>query len=221
MEFLDLPLEIRHQIYLLVFPKGRPGTSALRPSYKNRCVGWQPPYKSGVDVSILYTCRQIYVEATRALYGDNKFIFFGHNVLIEFLRRIGPRNASFVSHIEVFGSYYDTYNRSFTRALRLAPSLKKVTIEASLTPCSVTESEIHKLDFLREAFSILSVHPSLDRLVSKYPGGLQRSLQGRTFHAYMKVTIVAVSAHKIGDGTVVDLEEEMNRKPNLTAIHES
>jgi len=38
-------------------------------------------YKTGIDTTVLRTCRQVYMEALPMLYGENNFVFFSPSAL--------------------------------------------------------------------------------------------------------------------------------------------
>ena len=217
MQFLDLPSEIRDQIYYWALITEGNLAAGVRPSYTSTFRGgkvgpWQLPYHSGVDASILYTNRQIHAEATRVLYAENQFIFCGNNSLIEFLTRIGYRNASFVNHIDLRGAYYETYNAHLARGLKMAPSLRRVEIEASLSPCSETTSDRTTLDFLAAASTIIASHPSLDKVVSRYEGGLQRVRVLGSSQAYLKLAIISDSKRRRIQESDLDLQNELEQR---------
>ncbi|KAI7539565.1 hypothetical protein KC331_g9682 [Hortaea werneckii] len=101
--FLDLPAELRNEIYRLTFvAKGRFALS--RPTNFSR------------SAAFLRTCRQVHQEASGILYGENEFFFsrrsdrhgsfwqaewseLGFKSIRKFLKTIGPANTAMIRHL--------------------------------------------------------------------------------------------------------------------------
>ena len=110
--FFSLPLEIRWKVYKLVFylrkrpvyieeashsTKDGSSTSKLR----SRIPGWA---RRDTWPSLLFTCRQVYDEASPFLYGNNRFMFWDpepspKNTVVKFLQVAGPRNFAYLKNI--------------------------------------------------------------------------------------------------------------------------
>ncbi|KAH9807340.1 hypothetical protein Tdes44962_MAKER06376 [Teratosphaeria destructans] len=101
--FLDLPAELRNEIYRLVFV-----------SEEHFNFGGPTNFSRGA--AFLRTCSQIHAEARSILYGENEFYFnrrtsrygsfwendwreLGYRSLRHFLKQIGPSNTSLIRHV--------------------------------------------------------------------------------------------------------------------------
>ncbi|KAK0721094.1 hypothetical protein B0H67DRAFT_578126 [Lasiosphaeris hirsuta] len=122
--FLDLPGEIRNQIYPILLISSEPievcicmgelrRTTPRFPEHRRynledsddendvdcRCT--PPGIDSGPSTAILATCQQIHTEAVHQLYSQNIFTVFSnkHVSLPAFLNRIGTSNARYIRHL--------------------------------------------------------------------------------------------------------------------------
>ncbi|KAF2773735.1 hypothetical protein EJ03DRAFT_305317 [Teratosphaeria nubilosa] len=101
--FLDLPAELRNEIYRLVFV-----------SEEHFNFGGPTNFSRGA--AFLRTCSQIHAEARSILYGENEFYFnrrtsrygsfwendwreLGYRSVRHFLKQIGPTNTSLIRHV--------------------------------------------------------------------------------------------------------------------------
>lgn len=101
--FLDLPAELRNEIYALAFVSPDP-------------FNFSSPQNFGRSAALLCTCRQIHDEGRTILYGENEFLFrrmtlragsfwvkdwneVGFRSARKFLKAIGPSNTGFIRHI--------------------------------------------------------------------------------------------------------------------------
>ncbi|KAF2023254.1 hypothetical protein EK21DRAFT_49476, partial [Setomelanomma holmii] len=99
--FLDLPEKIRNDIYERVLIVPHPLYLFQEP---NSRVETFVPERPSHWLALLYTNRQIYREASSALYGKNHFYFVDITqqqlgVLRSFLDCIGPVNAASLSYL--------------------------------------------------------------------------------------------------------------------------
>lgn len=70
--FLDLPAEIRNQIYRYVMGPNLPPRSPIPP---NAWDAWDwTPYSTNFDMDIMFTCRQTYHEVSNIFYQDHLLI---------------------------------------------------------------------------------------------------------------------------------------------------
>jgi len=94
MQFLDLPLEIRINIYrhLFSFPQSIQVWTFLPDQNK----------VLGLHAQLLHTCRQIASEAAPILYGIQRFSSM-HNILpiAKIPLYIGRQNLSYISHLQI------------------------------------------------------------------------------------------------------------------------
>lgn len=122
--FLDLPGEIRNQIYPILLISSEPievcicigelrRTTPRFPEHRrynledsddendSDCRCRPPGIDAGPSTAILATCRQIYIEAVHHLYSQNIFTVFSNKraSLSAFLTRIGTSNASYIRHL--------------------------------------------------------------------------------------------------------------------------
>lgn len=124
LSFLELPFEIRDQIYRDLL---------LIPSYIHLCPGaeWgkQRPCQAnageplGLCLAILRTNKFIRDEATPILYSYNSFVMatldpgaFGRaevRVAEGFLNSIGPKNAAFVRHVSIAFPIFRNYREGY------------------------------------------------------------------------------------------------------------
>ncbi|MBE3044361.1 hypothetical protein IMZ48_17700 [Candidatus Bathyarchaeota archaeon] len=98
-DFFRLPIEIRITIYKLVLTVRAPlylfrngkRVQAFAPEMRRR---W---------LALLYTSRQLYGESSAVAYGSNRYIIMDTtkevDLLRSFLEKIGPKNASSLSHL--------------------------------------------------------------------------------------------------------------------------
>lgn len=95
--FLDLPHEIRHQIYDLVFKADEPVQMGVS--------------DTAFSAQFLRTCKKVHEEGSKVLYGENSFHFtrdtnargkfwetiwpeIGYKDVLGFFKMIGPANVS-------------------------------------------------------------------------------------------------------------------------------
>ena len=103
LSFLDLPVEIRHEIYKLLLIQ------------RDKLVWFHHQYTSlGLHAQILRTCRQIEREGSSVLYGLQIFYFRSVRQGITFTKAFAPNNASRIRKIHIefmtnewFGRLYD------------------------------------------------------------------------------------------------------------------
>ena len=120
-KFLDLPIELRHLIYRLIFigrttthrfhrteTYKRIPTSSRQPAQPN------PPLLNYKYFNLLQTCRQINREASEVLYSQNTFVLRmappsmgGFPSSYRFLQSIGPDNCRLLRHVNlcIHGEY--------------------------------------------------------------------------------------------------------------------
>ncbi|KAK4497150.1 hypothetical protein PRZ48_011600 [Zasmidium cellare] len=121
--FLDLPPEIRNEIYLLALQHNRP-LQVIRVWIKHQYT--LKSDRSSCNTALLATCRTINKEATPVLYGSNSIVIGGASVP-EFVAQIGA-SVKHLRQIEV--SFHGTINilRSAMRALQPAGELEILKI---------------------------------------------------------------------------------------------
>ena len=99
--FLDLPGEIRNQIYHLSLVDPDPiciGTFANpSTSYQTRLFSWD----AKVSANLLAACRQVKEEAAPVLYQQNQFDFEGWRDVPWFLMRIGRFNDRLLDNFTI------------------------------------------------------------------------------------------------------------------------
>ncbi|KAI4095889.1 MAG: hypothetical protein LQ339_007127 [Xanthoria mediterranea] len=120
-KFLDLPIELRHLIYRLIFighttihrfhrieTCNRVPTSFRQPTKPNH------PLLNYKYFNLLQTCRQINREASEVLYSQNTFVLRmappsmgGFPLSYRFLQSIGPDNCRLLRHVKlcIHGEY--------------------------------------------------------------------------------------------------------------------
>ncbi|CAK4033945.1 Hypothetical predicted protein [Lecanosticta acicola] len=145
--FMDLPAEIRTEIYGFVFQEarhvslevrmhihGRP-REVCRPKaskqpgklYSRKTKSWEPaPLQY---ISILFASRQVFHEAEPVLYGCNVLSFSRTTALQEFIDVIGKR-AQHIRHVHIKSNGYKKTNaRAAFKALAVAKGLRTLSIE--------------------------------------------------------------------------------------------
>ena len=140
--FLDLPWELREEIYRLIIPvqqRDQRGNllvihtdqafefdlrSEITPlRYRDEgSFQWgvdpYPPPKtvlSSEGVNILKSCRQISQEAAPFVYGQQQFVFFRPAQALRWLNRIGRYNWASIQHVTLRGVYVQ-YHKTFRGA---------------------------------------------------------------------------------------------------------
>ena len=120
-KFLDLPIELRHLIYRLIFI-GRTTTHRFHrietckriPTSSRQPAQPNPPLLNYKYFNLLQTCRQINREASEVLYGQNTFVLRmappsigGFPSSYRFLQNIGPENCRLLRHVKlcIHGKY--------------------------------------------------------------------------------------------------------------------
>jgi hypothetical protein len=96
--FMTLPIEIRLQIYLILFVTYYEESGG----YRIRWAGRPKFFEYGVTrmhLGILRTCRQIYEEANSIFYTENNFYFRDARNLLQFVNDIGHANLKLVKKV--------------------------------------------------------------------------------------------------------------------------
>ena len=157
-KFMDLPVEVRDQIYSLAIgiPQPTPGTMisfkrrSQDPSHKGRNwfrtwhvlpknmsmlpAGWHE-----VDfpsLNILQTSKQVYLEAFHHFYTDHTIAFQDPHCLYQFLCTIGSKRRR-----QLTSFFFDWYNddaKDCFRMLKTCPNLKSVSFTF---PCNAQNAE--------------------------------------------------------------------------------
>lgn len=124
LSFLDLPPEVRSVIYRLLLAEPTAVHIAIRK--RNSLYDWAMQRLPLKDISILFTNRQINVEACQVLYGANAFSFYSTTALKEWLDQIGPHCVQFLRdvHIQRSRDVYSGWMASTANAAlkRLSPA---------------------------------------------------------------------------------------------------
>lgn len=123
--FLDLPREIRHIIYELVFvsPKyiGSEGTQTR--SFKRDLYKWR-------HFAFARSCRLIYEESTYIFFSKNGFMFFFHRPALEFFENIGPARRAMLTKLKF--TFNSTSPFLALRYVRSCTILKELEIVARI-----------------------------------------------------------------------------------------
>jgi hypothetical protein len=126
--FFQLPAEIRNRIYFFLVQNPRP--VKIRPSPMRR-MGM--PRNCPMDVAILLVCRQFHVELASIFYGDTYFYAWSAEIVLDWLKQIGPKNFQSLRHLEFRGCYVSPLKDIVTAIDLLHYLQKKETPLKSLT----------------------------------------------------------------------------------------
>jgi hypothetical protein len=96
VSLLDLPAEFRNMIYELLFLQDEPITLSVHESDSEQLLNYvwieELPFQATINVQLLVTCRQVYLEATPLLYSRNTFVvclFDDDEGFSDLIKRIG------------------------------------------------------------------------------------------------------------------------------------
>ena len=183
LSFLDLPAEIRMDIYKLLLVSSST-ISFFQPYDPQRgqscsCRGDLPlaPLRrtggvSDIHLQILRTCRQVQAEATSILYGDNRYSFPCPKDLERFSRDIRSTNAASLRNISADHSNIDCSVHDFwffhtQTALSATPGLAEFSADFAVRWNARTPSFF--VDALVCMNLVLQTHPRLKKLVLRRP----------------------------------------------------
>lgn len=120
--FLDLPAEIRNQIYkyllryladMDIFLRGERIVAWRHSEDRSHCSIYSMRRKN-VFTHILATCHAINTEAAPILYGTGTFYFECIETIEPFAHRIGARNATFIQRASIYDPVLDLLNMTDT-----------------------------------------------------------------------------------------------------------
>ena len=190
--FLDLPVEIRLEIYRYLIVYGR--HHEIQYSFKLHNSGnlYCPP----LHLKILRVCRQVYTESSTIFYGNLTFVMLFLTNLQEmtnlFLPRIGPKNASLIRYLDVSHvvfeasssqNHLDRFIEELLLVLDKCTGLVAVHIKSEGYIC-VSEDYLHTTTShaitLADSLLCANDHPTLRRLVqyesrARSVGGLPKA----------------------------------------------
>jgi hypothetical protein len=185
--FLSLPFEIREMIYklllvsdqwIIVERKPVSPKSALGP-YQLWCYRlpkiWNSNPESGWSAQFLRVCKYFHGEASRFLYGNNKFELSLETLEQKFLPTIGTHNASFIRYMEIARTELCRPKATCTipnflqalsnlRCMYFAPIIKSYCTSQCGYFCKHTSSQ-RKILVLRLAHQVTSDHSHLKWLL--------------------------------------------------------
>jgi len=192
--FLDLPLELRDQIYKLVLVAERPFVLELE---IDTCY-----YPLSLTPQLLRTNKMIHCEATPLLYTHNHFDFHMAEspAVTKFLDTIGHENAKHLRHIRIdfprmhnLGKYYFRLRNNSIRVLEKfqsdCPNLRTLTI--SLSSTRAIASDLKGLDspqIIAEVFVLVNarlraVSSQAEIIIETYEDTLNTDMK-RTIGSY-------------------------------------
>lgn len=191
--FLSLPGEIRNRIYhiLLVVPNPceDPGRRQRIELYtdpssdderlRSRIRGLNCPSRTtGLDSTILATCRQILLEASPILYGDNSFSMWVSDTP-DIPRLISPYNLNLLRDISIYsnGTYVVPNQYHWDKAFRHCSSLERLNIgfEFIVSDEKWDAYQDSKFWFFKWAQNWIKSHPSIRLAMSPWPTGQERT----------------------------------------------
>ncbi len=91
LSLLDLPRELRNEVYQYVYLRERTSFNDVRPYQQDQVVNSHP--------GLLRTCSQIMIEASPYLYRQCHFRLSAPHLSYKWIKAIGPRNASQIREI--------------------------------------------------------------------------------------------------------------------------
>ncbi|KAF2440433.1 hypothetical protein P171DRAFT_435226 [Karstenula rhodostoma CBS 690.94] len=184
VNFLALPIGIRKKIYKRVLLVSHPLYLSQEPGSR---VETFAPEKPNRWLAILYTNRQIYHEASAALYGTNHFQLVDTteqqvHLLRSFLDCIGAANADSLSHLSINFPVTESIHGQPGRVELREDSLQTLQLlRDSCTNLSTLETLVHSKnsdvfkttdDSLQEALSLIDARfkgiPSLRKIVVRF-----------------------------------------------------
>lgn len=127
--FLDLPAEIRNQVYALAIPTCQSfNISSYTPQRRSPFLPL---------VSLLQTCHQIYSEVTPIVYGSNTFTICSPSKLQAWLSSIGPRASHLLRKlvIDYDSSAELTLSLIYLEQHRISPDMRLILRASIWSPC--------------------------------------------------------------------------------------
>lgn len=164
---LRFPAEIRQTIYqlllVLIFDTD---SDCFAPLAYER--DWKR--QGSMHPAILRTCRKINAEASATLYGKNRFTFHGSSGFLQFVNSIGEVNASLVRDVQLLTRVPVVKIAEMKDALALVSGLRTIHISSHTMSCA-GPAIFHIIKFYQAMKPLLERHPSLQRVLSKWPRG--------------------------------------------------
>jgi hypothetical protein len=186
---LACPAEIREKIYqllLIIVDVDCPDFSVIIHDRRPKTPG-------SIYPAILRACRKINTEATATLYEKNLFTFDGSEEFLKFVTRVGDTNASLIRYVRLRTCMPLIKHEELEDALERASGLRRFDVHSHTMNClGPAVSSITR--FYQAMEPLLEKHPSLERVMSRWPRGYMYKTNLRSFVRVFQATVVTFTA---------------------------